>query len=152
MYRACTWVPQRTHKLNESIDSPAETRTAPFLDLCVLLEGECTGLSIALAVRIVYRNKCRGTHLGEGRCAHADTHLARIHAYDHARCDEGAHVCDRPFQLFSTLTRFMYRRRRNTRPRPLGELGIVVVSHGVSTCASRLTRTLAFLRRPAQAD
>ena len=86
-------------------------------------------------------------------CAHVDTHLARYHAHMHARCDEGAHVCVMPFNHLRTSCTHVQTRRNTQRPRLLlGELGIGFVSHDVSTCASRLTRTLAFLRRPAQAD
>ena len=86
---------QSQSQLVRSTDRLAETRTAPFLDLCTLLEGECDSLSVAPVFlfrerRTEYRNKCEGTHLGEGRCAFTDTHLARFHAYTHIRHDEGA--------------------------------------------------------------
>ena len=97
--RGCNQLHSQIH---ESTDRLAETRTAPFLDLCALLEGERDSLSVALAVlfrehRAEYRNKCEGTHLGEGRCACYDTNLARFHAYTNTHHEEGACVCVRDF-------------------------------------------------------
>ncbi len=90
--------------LNNELRAAAEIRTAPFLDLCIFLEGEYTGLSIALAVRAEYRNECRGTHLGEGRCACFSTYLARFHARMRI-CRDGSTLCHANFisVIFCTL-------------------------------------------------
>ena len=72
-------------------------RHASFLDLCIFLEGEYDGSPIGFAVLACvdqlhgYRDECRVTHLGGGRCAHFSTYLARFHARMRIRCDEGAH-------------------------------------------------------------
>ena len=95
---------QSQSPLNRSTDRLAETRTAPFLDLCALLEGECDSPSVAPTFlfrerRTEYRNNCEGTHLGEGRCAYIDTHLARNYAYTCMCHDEGASTCVSDFHF-----------------------------------------------------
>ena len=67
---------------------------------CTFLEGEGGDTSVTLVVLMMiiqkhgYRDKCGVTHLGEGRCAFCDTHLARIHVHMHACRIEGEHMCD----------------------------------------------------------
>ena len=70
--------------------------TPPFLDSCVILEGDGSDSLLPTQFRPVsivgmgYRYQSKVTHLGEGRCAFIGTHFAR-YTWTYACTCEGAH-------------------------------------------------------------
>ena len=77
----------------------------PITGLCTFLAGEGVDTHVTLTVLLVdiqmhgYSGKCGMSHLGGGRCAFCDTHLARIHVHMHTCRIEGEHMCDMIFSL-----------------------------------------------------